>query len=212
MRWQRICRSTRCRRASKSNTGAVCTPNDLADYLVDLAVQAYDAKEAAMGAENMRQLERLLMLRAVDNRWVRHLTDLDELREGIGLRAFAQQDPLIAYKKEAHEMYQELLASISQDIVHTIYHAQLMVRPPVIPTQRLQTNRGDGGPTAARTQRQAARRNDPCWCGSGKKYKQCHMRADQGLEPAPAGSADGAQAAAQAGGASRPPGHNRWPR
>ena len=64
------------------------------------------------------------MLRAVDNRWVRHLTDLDELREGIGLRAFAQQDPLVAYKKEAHEMYQELVASIAHDIVYAIYHAQ----------------------------------------------------------------------------------------
>ena len=173
--------------------------DQLADYLVELAVKAYDEKEASVGAENMRQLERLVMLRDVDSRWVRHLTDLDELREGIGLRAFAQVDPLIAYKKEAHEMYQELLASISQDIVHTIYHAQLMVMPAAIPVQRMQTNRGDGGgqPQPVRSAKQIGR-NDPCWCGSGKKYKQCHMRSDQGLEPAPAGSADGAQAAARA--------------
>ncbi len=99
----------------------------------------------------MRQLERLVMLRIVDSRWVRHLTDLDELREGIGLRAFAQQDPLIAYKKEAHEMYQELLATIAHDIVYAIYHVQLMVQPPAPQPQRLQTNRGDGetGPARA---------------------------------------------------------------
>jgi preprotein translocase subunit SecA len=169
--------------------------DQLSDYLVDLAIMAYDEKEASMGAENMRQLERLVMLRDVDSRWVRHLTDLDELREGIGLRAFAQVDPLIAYKKEAHEMYQELLASISQDIVHAIYHAQLMVMPAAVPVQHMQTNRSDGSqPQPVRSSKQIGR-NDPCWCGSGKKYKQCHMRSDQGLEPAPAGSADGAQAA-----------------
>jgi preprotein translocase subunit SecA len=179
--------------------------NQLSDYLVDLAVKVYDEKEASMGAENMRQLERLVMLRDVDSRWVRHLTDLDELREGIGLRAFAQVDPLIAYKKEAHAMYQELLASISQDIVHAIYHAQLMVMPAAIPVQRMQTNRSDGGgqPQPVRSAKQIGR-NDPCWCGSGKKYKQCHMRSDQGLEPAPAGNADGARAAARAASKSQP--------
>ena len=159
----------------------------LADHLVEMAEAAYNAKEAAMAAQpqTIRDLEKAVMLRTVDNRWVRHLTDLDELREGIGLRAFAQQDPLIAYKKEAHEMYQELLASISHDIVYAIFHAQFMARP-VVPAQRMQTNRGDGG-----GQQQPARsvkslgRNDPCWCGSGKKYKQCHMRADEGAARGP---------------------------
>ncbi|MGC8780151.1 MAG: SEC-C metal-binding domain-containing protein, partial [Anaerolineae bacterium] len=156
----------------------------LTAHLIELAEKAYDAKEAAMGADLLRQLERLVMLRAVDNRWVRHLTDLDELREGIGLRAFGQQDPLVAYKKEAHEMYEELIAAISHDIVYSIYHAQIMVRPTV--PQHLQTNRGDGdGRQPVRTSKTPGR-NDPCWCGSGKKYKHCHLRADQGREPAPA--------------------------
>jgi len=155
----------------------------LTAHLIELAEKAYDAKEAAMGSDLLRQLERLVMLRAVDNRWVRHLTDLDELREGIGLRAFGQQDPLVAYKKEAHEMYEELIAAISHDIVYSIYHAQIMVRPTV--PQHLQTNRGDGGgPQPARASKMPGR-NDPCWCGSGKKYKHCHLRADQGREPAP---------------------------
>ncbi len=95
------------------------TAPELADHLVALAEAAYEAKEARLSAEpqTMRDLEKAVMLQTVDNRWVRHLTDLDELREGIGLRAFAQQDPLIAYKKEAHEMYQDLVAAISRDIV-----------------------------------------------------------------------------------------------
>jgi preprotein translocase subunit SecA len=161
---------------------------ELTTHLMALAEKAYDAKEAAMSAEMVRHLERLVMLRAVDNRWVRHLTDLDELREGIGLRAFGQQDPLVAYKKEAHEMYQELIAAISHDVTYTIYHAQIITRP-MLP-QRMQTNRGDGGPPQPARVTKMPGRNDPCWCGSGKKYKHCHLRADQGHELAPA-TADG---------------------
>ncbi len=174
------------------------TANDLADYLVDVSEAAYNAKEEAMGAEMTRQLERLVMLRHVDNRWVRHLTDLDELREGIGLRAFAQQDPLIAYKKEAHEMYQDLVAAISRDVVYSIYHAQFMVQPS--PQQRrMQTNRSDGGdgkPQPVRSANKTPGRNDPCPCGSGKKYKHCHLRADEGREPAQA-AAKGSEAGAR---------------
>jgi preprotein translocase subunit SecA len=155
------------------------TPVQIADHLVELAEKAYEDKEATLGPEIMRQLERLLMLRAVDSRWVRHLTDLDELREGIGLRAFGQQDPLVAYKREAHEMYQDLVASVSHDIVLSIYHAQIMTRPPV-PVRQIQTNRGDGSASQTVRGKKALGRNDPCWCGSGKKYKVCHMRSDQG--------------------------------
>jgi preprotein translocase subunit SecA len=171
---------------------AFTTP-ELVDHLVGLAEKAYDAKEAAMGADLLRQLERLVMLRAVDNRWVRHLTDLDELREGIGLRAFGQQDPLVAYKKEAHEMYEELISSISRDVAYAIYHAQMVARPAL--PQRMQTNRGDGAaPQPARVNKSPGR-NDPCWCGSGKKYKHCHLRADQGHEPAPAAAGGDGQGA-----------------
>ncbi len=169
---------------------------DLADHLVELSVAAYDERERVMGVETMRQLERLMMLRAVDNRWVRHLTDLDELREGIGLRAIAQQDPLVAYKREAHEMYQEFVSSIARDLVYSIYHAQVITRP-TLPVQRMQVNRTDSGtnqPQPARSAKGELGRNDPCWCGSGKKYKQCHMRADHGREVAPVTPGDGGAA------------------
>ena len=167
------------------------TAPELADHLVELAEATYDAKEARLAAQtdapSMRDLERAVMLRAVDNRWVRHLTDLDELREGIGLRAFAQLDPLIAYKKEAHEMYQEFVASIARDIVYAIYHVEFT--RPAAPVRQIQTNRGDGGgqPQPARSSGKTIGRNDPCWCGSGKKYKNCHLRSDEGRAPAPAG-------------------------
>ena len=161
------------------------TANQLGDELVAMAEAAYDEREQEMGEENMRRLERLVMLRIVDNRWIRHLTDLDELREGIGLRAFAQQDPLVAYKREASQMYGELMESIAHDIAYSVFHVQLMTRPPAPPVRQIQTNRSDGGSQPARASSKGQiGRNDPCWCGSGKKYKQCHMREDQGRAPA----------------------------
>ena len=123
--------------------------------------------------------DRLVMVRAVDERWVRHLTDLDALREGIGLRAFGQIQPLVAYKKEAHEMYQELLGSIESDIVHAIFKVDVVRQQQ--PVRRvMQTNRSDNGADQQTERRSSADigRNDPCWCGSGKKYKHCHMRTD----------------------------------
>ncbi len=168
------------------------TPDQIHDDLVELAEQLYDAKEAAVGPEMMRELERRIMLMVVDHRWQRHLTDLDQLREGIGLRALAQVEPLVAYKKEAFDMYQELMAAIQKDISLYIYHARIQTEP-ARPVAAVQTNRQDGG--ESRTVRRAGAtlgRNDPCWCGSGKKYKHCHMREDQktgGPQPAPAAAA-----------------------
>jgi preprotein translocase subunit SecA len=188
-------------KSEKPESWRQMTPTQIADHLVELAELAYEDKEATLGPETMRQLERLLMLRAVDSRWVRHLTDLDELREGIGLRAFGQQDPLVAYKREAHEMYQDLVASVSHDIVLSIYHAQLLVRPPV-PVRQIQTNRGDGSTAQPVQSKKTLGRNDPCWCGSGKKYKVCHMRSDQGRggggQPANAATAGAGGAAVPA--------------
>lgn len=131
--------------------------------------------------------DRQLLLRAVDSLWVRHLTDLSALREGIGLRAYGQQNPLVAYRKEAHEMYQALLARIQKTVARSVYLApQTLVTQPR--RQRLQSVHprlpGVREPQPARrlaqmpSKARAVGRNDPCWCGSGKKYKHCHMRQD----------------------------------
>jgi preprotein translocase subunit SecA len=154
--------------------------------------------------------DRMVMLRAVDERWVRHLTDLDALREGIGLRAYGQIQPIVAYKKEAHAMYMELLEAIEGDIVHAIYKVDV-VRQQQPARRVVQTNRSDNGagqPQPAKRSAATAGRNDPCWCGSGKKYKHCHMRTDQmggaGAPPAgpspaqPAGAAPADQNSAAA--------------
>jgi preprotein translocase subunit SecA len=124
-----------------------------------------------------------IMLRAVDNLWIRHLTDLDVLREGIGLRAYGQQNPLVAYKKEAHEMYQGLLAGIQEMVVNNLFRVPVTATPQPRPRRQLVTNLQDGDDGRRRPVKATAKdklgRNDSCWCGSGKKYKHCHLRQDQ---------------------------------
>jgi preprotein translocase subunit SecA len=136
--------------------------------------------------------DRRLMLRQLDDHWVRHLTSLDMLREGIGLRAIGQQRPLVAYQREAFEMYQAMLQSVQQDIVRHLYlvpqevmASQPSRRPPVTarrPVLRAVTpSEAPAKPEPVRAQPGTRKlgRNDPCWCGSGRKYKQCHLREDQ---------------------------------
>jgi preprotein translocase subunit SecA len=144
--------------------------------------------------------DRQLMLQAVDSLWVRHLTNLGDLREGIGLRAYGQQNPLVAYRKEAHEMYQSLLARIQRRVARSVYllpkalaaqPERRRLRPArrsVVTSPAARPPRSRGAAVTARRQPGPAKnvrpdcdlgRNDPCWCGSGKKYKYCHMRKDQ---------------------------------
>ncbi len=173
--------------------------DDISDEAVELALAAYEAKEAQVAEPTMRQAERQIMLWAVDNRWVRHLTDLDHLREGIGLQAYAQIDPLVAYKREAFNMYADLMEEIRGDIVKAVFTVQ--VNPQMTATaaeaaapaklaptpiaRNIRTNRDEGKQQTVRNSGPQLGRNDPCWCGSGKKYKNCHMKTDQ---PQPNGS------------------------
>jgi preprotein translocase subunit SecA len=136
--------------------------------------------QEAFGQALALQHDRQVMLQVIDNLWVRHLTDLDNLREGIGLRAYGQQDPLVAYKKEAHEMYQDLLATIQHDVVQRIFRpVEIRIQRPR-PVREMRTNLA-GGETRrpVKAVDRKVGRNDPCPCGSGKKYKHCHGRADR---------------------------------
>ena len=155
---------------------------EIADALHRAAEAAYDQREAQVGPPLMRQLERLVMLQIVDNLWVHHLTALDALREGIGLRAYGQRDPLVEYKREAHEMFAELTATIRHDVAHSIFRAQL-VRTEAPRQREMFTN---APAEAARPRRSAAKvgRNAPCPCGSGRKYKNCCMRKEGQDQPA----------------------------
>jgi preprotein translocase subunit SecA len=157
--------------------------DEIADDVLELAAQAYEEHEEALGAEQMRQIERLIMLRVIDYRWVRHLTALDELREGIGLRAFAQRNPLVEYKREAYAAFESLLAEVQNDIATYILNTRLEQRPAMPRATRYAGASGGSAGSVRSPQRSSSKvgRNDPCPCGSGKKYKQCCLR--QGLSP-----------------------------
>lgn len=153
----------------------------------------YDEKEAEIGAEQMREVERMIMLRVVDNRWMDHIDAMDQLKNGIGLRAIGQQDPAQAYAKEGFDMFDEMIADIREETVRFCYNVTVTTR-----TERRRTTSGtaskedyvdntSGGPAAAPKAEKTGKqetvvrnepkigRNDPCPCGSGKKYKNCCM-------------------------------------
>ncbi len=164
--------------------------DDLEDMLLEAAREAYDKKAVELGSELMQRAERLVLLNAIDQHWRRHLTDLDVLREGIGLMAIAQRDPLVEYKREAFTMWQDLQDEIGLQAVRNIFRVQANVAQPVIrrPTNIQAIRPGAVATTKPEPVRKTAKdslgRNDLCWCGSGKKYKHCHMRADKGLKAA----------------------------
>jgi preprotein translocase subunit SecA len=153
------------------------TPEQLTQALQAEMRRLYDAKETEAGAELMRRIERWVVLQVMDRHWVDHLTGMEEIREGVGLRAYGQRDPLVEYKREAHIAFETLLDNIRRDVAQMVLQFSVQ-REPVRPTpvaRHVQTNR-DGGGDARQPARVAAGkvgRNDPCPCGSGKKYKRC---------------------------------------
>ncbi|MBI3733515.1 MAG: SEC-C domain-containing protein [Chloroflexi bacterium] len=128
--------------------------------------------------------DRVAILQVVDRLWIRHLTVLDDLREGIGLRAFGQQDPLVSYKREGSESFGRLLGQIEQQVALSLFHLHLNLEQsePTRIARETRTNRVEPARNARASASRDGKvgRNDPCYCGSGKKYKNCHMRKDQG--------------------------------
>ncbi|MFH1662637.1 MAG: SEC-C metal-binding domain-containing protein, partial [Chloroflexota bacterium] len=149
-------------------------PEQVEDKLKEYAGALYDKREEEMEPDKMRILERLVMLRTIDSLWVEHLTAIDYMRQGIGLQAVAQQNPLIAYKRKSHEMFQELMTAIQHNVVHTIYRMGIKKgasQPRPAPSAAIAPG-GEGAKTPG-TDGKKVGRNDPCPCGSGKKYKKC---------------------------------------
>jgi len=178
----------------------------LIDDFREDAQEAYTEKEAELGGELMRELERFVILQVVDTRWREHLENMEYLREGVHLRAMAQKDPLVEYTSEGHAMFEELSRTIREEVVFTLFHAELAPEEAgeLAAAQEAQGYDGGGltyehqalagadaiaaavaGEAAAVgtapvvqqrvvSEREKIGRNDPCWCGSGKKYKRCH--------------------------------------
>ena len=154
----------------------------LANLIYDHCVQAYEAKERMIGSADMRELERVFLIQTVDALWKDHLLSMDHLKEGIGLRGYAQQDPLIIYKREAFAMFEEMIGRIKEETLAILFRIQIerkekldeLMQPE---EQNFTLSRGENGEESRKkpVKRKDAKigRNDPCPCGSGKKYKKC---------------------------------------
>jgi preprotein translocase subunit SecA len=166
------------------------------EQLSELVAERYARKRSETGEDGMHVLERLVTLRVIDALWVEHLTAVDDMRRGIGLRAYSQREPLNEFKIEAYKMFDELKTTIRHDVTHTIFRVTIQQQPP--PPRPMARNVVEGraavgasssaagaatatavvggGNGAAAPARSGPKigRNDPCWCGSGKKYKKCH--------------------------------------
>jgi preprotein translocase subunit SecA len=154
-------------------------PAEIQDRLTQQAEELYEKRETELGSESMRILERLLMLRVIDQYWVEHLTNMDNMRQGVGLHAVAQRDPLAVYKNEGHELFQNMMDGVRHDLVHNIFNLNITRGP--APKQTASpmakvanaTRGGDAKKQAEKVEGKKIGRNDPCPCGSGKKYKHC---------------------------------------
>jgi len=155
------------------------TPQALRDALVEDALEIYRSRERefAEAGRDIRELERLVMLRVIDNRWRDHLYDMDHLRDSVGLRSFAGRDPLVEYQSEAFRTFQELVFNIQEEFLRYMFHLRI-ARVEERPSLRVVeggSGKAEKKPQAARSQKVG--RNAPCPCGSGKKYKHCCGRS-----------------------------------
>ncbi|MEA1963713.1 MAG: SEC-C metal-binding domain-containing protein, partial [Candidatus Aerophobetes bacterium] len=153
----------------------VYTREDIKKRVLDEVHKAYDRKEAKLSEELMRGLERMVLLHVIDSRWKDHLYSMDRLKEGIGMRGYGQRDPLIEYKRESYEMFEDLIQRIKEEVSEFVFKLEVFREPspekvlvgnPQASSARVNHNKN-------KKRKVKVGRNDPCPCGSGKKYKYC---------------------------------------
>ncbi len=161
------------------------TPEALTQQIYDLALQTYEAKEKALTPTVMRELERVVMLRVVDEYWMDNIDAMDDLKQGIGLRAYGQHDPVIAYKEEGYEMFQAMITAIREETIRRLFLVQLRPKQEVKRQKVAKEVSASGAPDKTvkaqpvRNKDKKVGPNDPCPCGSGKKYKKCCMQKEK---------------------------------
>ncbi|MBR2476601.1 MAG: preprotein translocase subunit SecA [Clostridia bacterium] len=153
------------------------TKEKLRMILMDAAMKRYEEQEELFGDERFREVERMVLLSVVDRRWMDHIDNMDQLRKGIGLRAYAQHDPVIEYQNEGYNMYEEMLGNIREDVIKMLFSVKIekQVIREEPKEQKLVASHGGDGTLEKKPVVKGAKvgRNDPCPCGSGKKYKKC---------------------------------------
>jgi len=156
--------------------------------LIEAVTKKYEEKEAAVGADMMRLHEKYLLLQVIDQQWKDHLLNIDHLKEGIGLRGYGQRDPLVEYKKESFDLFQDMMERIQDRVVKYLWKMEVVVdreeqprvqrmAPPKPKQQPMYFSSGTTEPQTVKRKEAKVGRNDPCPCGSGKKYKKCHGAA-----------------------------------
>lgn len=147
-------------------------PKKAKEHLIKIFKDGYEQKETEITPEMMRVLEHALFLKTVDMLWVDHIDAMEHLRSGVGLRGYGQKDPLIEYKNESYNMFQKLLGAIQAEITNSFFRVTISKNPSIEETAKPQQKIEKAKPKL--TSKDKIGRNDPCWCGSGKKYKKCH--------------------------------------
>ena len=160
------------------------TPQAVEEFIESIFTDMYKTRESQVGMEVMRQIEKYAYLGSIDHHWIEHIDTIDDLRGAIGLRAYGQRDPLVEFKGEAYEMFENLNMRINEEVVRRIFRIGVSEQPREIPTNLMRENvdksdeTGLSEPSNQTTKPQVNQnklgRNDPCWCGSGKKWKKCH--------------------------------------
>jgi preprotein translocase subunit SecA len=155
------------------------TNQDIEEMLYDIGVSIHEEKEQEIG-EQIREIERVILLKVVDTKWMEHINNMDHLKRGIGLRAYKQQDPVQAYQFEGSEMFDEMINSINNDTIKYILHIAVRKEEKIEREQVAKETSTNQDTTLKRkpvVKNTRVGRNDPCPCGSGKKYKNCHGAA-----------------------------------
>ena len=149
--------------------------NELKHTLKEAAIKLYETKEAEFPeTEQIREIERVVLLKVIDNKWMSHLDDMDALREGIGLQAYGQRDPVVEYKMQGYELYEAMMAAIQEETVRILFHIRVEQKVERESAAKVTGTNKDATPVAPKKrEEQKIYPNDPCPCGSGKKYKQC---------------------------------------
>ena len=164
------------------------TVDKLSERILAELKKTYAAKEAEYGEQTVRELERVIMLRVVDEYWMDNIDAMDDLKQGIGLRAYGQHDPVIAYKEEGFQMFEAMIQAIREETIRRMFIVRIAPKQEV---KREKVAKETGTAAASQTVvkkqpvRNAAKKvgpNDPCPCGSGKKYKKCCMQKDKVAE------------------------------
>ena len=161
---------------TEENTEDIKDVKELKQHLKEQAVLLYEAKETEFPEiEQFRELERVVLLKVIDRKWMDHIDDMDQLRQGIGLQAYGQRDPLVEYKMAGFDMFDEMIAGIQEDTIRLLYHVQVEQKVEREQVAKVTGTNKDESAAKAPKKREHAKvyPNDPCPCGSGKKYKQC---------------------------------------